>query len=150
MAFSRSSTHIEGEFVDGHAVVELPILVAGKWQVLRCLVDTGCKDELVFSNFEDASGFGISFIVGPRGTRTHRDLANGTEARFVTKWTTVSWFGERAVQVLAPDPFGPSSRRTGARPVMPRAVIGTDLLERCRMTIDFVPAGRVLIEPLRG
>lgn len=148
MTFSSSLTLIEGELVGGRPVVELELLSIGTLHVVPCIIDTGCDETLVFSDYADATAIGLRFNIAPRITRVVRLLSNGTRAYFVEGLATINWFGQHSVLVLAPDPLAPRDElQDDERRAMPRALIGQPLLAGCRMTIEFPPlSGRVIIE----
>lgn len=148
MTFSSSLTLIEGELVGGRPLVELELLSMGARHIVPCVIDTGCDEALVFSDYEDAAAMGLRFNIAPRISRAVLLLSNGTRASFVEGLGTTNWFGQRSVAVLAPDPLSPREKlEDDERRAMPRALIGQPLLAGCRMTIEFPPlSGRVIIE----
>ncbi len=148
MTFSSSPTLIEGELIGGRPTVELELLSMGTRHIVPCVIDTGCDETLVFSDYAEATGLTLRFNIAPHTPRAVRLLSNGTRGYFVEGTATINWFGQRVVAVMAPDPIAPSEGlEDDERRGMPRALIGQSLLVGCRMIIEFPPrSGRVLIE----
>lgn len=141
MPFSSDANQILGECEsDGSPVVAIELMIGTKRVTLACNVDTGCGDDVVFTDYTMAARNGLQFDIADDAPRVRRFLPNGTFAFFLPANATINWFGPREVIVLAPDP-----KTTTSIPInvpsseipAPRILIGLPLLKETSLTVDF-------------
>lgn len=150
MPYSDSSTEIIGELDRRwRPVLDVELIVLGVSRRVRCTVDTGCDDPLVFRSFDEGIALGLQFATSPRAPRRFRFLADGTERRFVEARATIRWFAQdRSVTVLAPDPEEDTAPEAAVSSNVPGVLIGIPLLIGCQVHIDLLGnPGRVIIHP---
>lgn len=150
MPFLSTTTEIVGELDQRwRPLVEVQLFVNAVPYRLRCHIDTGCDDDLVFRDYADAASLGLQFRLHPSAMRHERVLANGTPAFFVEARATIEWFAPRLVTVLAPDPNIPPASPPPQHDEIPRVLLGVPLLIGCAVGMSFSgPPGEIRIYPL--
>lgn len=137
----RDEKVIAGDVQSRRPFVDLKLVSNGRQSTIRCQVDTACDDELIFNNYDYATSLGISFNVAPHSLRLDRFLADGTNAKFVLARTTIDWFGDKVVSVLAPDPSVGNPHVVDSERLPRRVLLGVDLLVGCQLEIKFTNEG---------
>jgi clan AA aspartic protease len=117
---------IQGKVAQRQAVVDLPFALSDARIEIECVIDTGFEGALTLP--PDA----IAALKLPYLTEISANLADASDVRVDVYVGVILWHGlEREVAVLS----------MGQRPLL-----GTALLERSRLEIDFSEGGLVTIE----
>ena len=141
MAFRNTPQEMEGEVdpVDG-PVLMVPVLFAGRPDTLRCCINFGCSDFLVFEDLANARRRRLQFNFSPRGERVIRTLSDGSTCKFLKSRGTVTWFGTAInIEILAPAPqyATPPNPIVTIKPPSGRIFVGLPLLKGCELRVDF-------------
>lgn len=149
MFFSPSHAPIIGDLDERRRPrLQVELLVNTATHLLIAIVDTGCEDALVISDYDEAVGYGLRFALARGAPRHDRFFADGRFGVFVESRATINWFGDQIIRILAPDPQQPLGPLPPLAPGIPRILLGLPLLDRCTLKVRFEPgSGTVVIEP---